>query len=113
MASRNTKTRGPRWLYWLVGRFVPNLKETWLSPQCTGNPFGGGYRQDIHLTPAVIWTPWQQSTLATIKELGITTHAMTIGVEWWTWRVVLRFGISTQSSPNADISDRAGEGGRA
>lgn len=96
-------------LHRMVGRFVPNLRQVWLRWRFDGNPFGNGYRQDIHITPAIIWTPWQRSVLATLADLGIVTHAGSVGIEWWTWRLVLSYGLSTQT-PNKSGHLRTTEG---
>jgi len=92
-----------RWLYRLVGRFVPNLKETWLR----GQQIGGSWRHSLHITPALVCTPWHKSCLATIEDLGITTHSITVGVEWLRWYWCLTFGVSTQKPRRyvCDMSD--------
>ena len=86
------RTSPERWLYRIVGRFVPDLKETWLR----GQQIGGSWRHSLHITPALVCTPWHKSCLATIDDLGITTHSITIGVEWMRWYWCLTFGVSTQ-----------------
>lgn len=87
----------------LVLHVVPDCKEAWVKPRLYGNPFGGGYRHDIHLTPSLIWTPWQRSILATYD--GVQTMAMSIGIEFWTWRAIVVIGLSRYTQ-NTELTDR-------
>lgn len=90
---------GSRTLHSIVRLFIPDLREVWFRWRVSGQPFGSKYRQDIHITPAIVWTPFQRSTLASVESLGIETKAGWIGVEFWTWHIVLSYGISRQSNP--------------
>ena len=109
-AIRKPRGAGGDWLHDLVGHFLPDLREVWITFGVEDQPFGGGFRMDIHITPAIIWTPWQQSVLATMPELGIVTRSGSIGVEWWTWRATVRYGLSRQNMPNAGADGRGATG---
>lgn len=85
-------------LHQFVRLFIPDLRSVWVRWSVRGQPFGNGYRQDIHVTPAIVWTPFQRSTLSSDERLGIETKAGWIGVEIWTWHIVLSYGISRQSN---------------
>lgn len=105
-AIRKKRDAGGDWLHDLVGHFIPDLREIWITFGVEDQPFGGGFRMDIHVTPAIIWTPWQKSVLATMPELGIVTRSGSIGVEWWTWRATVRYGLSRQNMPNGSDDRR-------
>jgi hypothetical protein len=83
------------WLHWLVGFFVKNRRQTWLRWHCFHDRF------HRHLTPTITFKPWEKSCLATIPELGIVTHSIGIGFEFWSWAWMLSFGVSTQSPEDA------------
>lgn len=83
-------TTKQRWLHWLVSLCVRDLRQTWLR----WNRFDSNY--DLHVTPALTVMPWRESCLATMPELGITTHSVGVGLELWRWHWTLTFGVSTQ-----------------
>lgn len=86
------KPKTQPWLRFIVQLFVPDLKETWLRWSC----FDSNYQR--HVTPSLTVVPWNRSTLATIPELGITTHSGSVGFEFWRWSWSLTFGLSRQSA---------------
>lgn len=80
---------------WIVARFVKNTRDAWFRWSC----FESNYQR--HLTPSLTCVPWNRSCLATIAELGITTHSGSIGIEFWRWSWSLTFGVSTQTAEDA------------
>lgn len=87
-------------IYKFFKYFIPDLRELWIRFGIEDQPYGGGYRMDIHITPAIIWTPLQKSILASSQELGIIARSGSFGVEWWIWKATIRYGISQNINKN-------------
>ena len=95
--------RFSRTLHFLVGLRVPDLRSAWMWIELEKQQ---GHQFDIHPFPALVFSPWQTSTLATVKTLGITTKTGSVGLWWWNYQFEIGLGISTQKKPNDKVTGR-------
>ena len=76
----------------VVGRFGNGkpqyAKEWWLS----WNHYKHQTLHALPLYPVVSFTPWHRGVLASDPVAGIQTHALSVGLEFWTWNVWVTIG---------------------
>lgn len=62
-----------------------------------------GISMNEPVTPALVFTPWHKSCLATIPPLGIESGSFSVGIVWWKWTWTIGLLITRNTKTQAEV----------